>query len=86
MNNSPKHFDDESITRNRKSCGAPPINCRGSGDGGNSGCGGGCGGGGGHGCGLGRNSNYRKVNFSSPVNNEEVCVVNGKAYAACKNC
>ena len=94
MNQCPKYFDDERITCNWKACGAPPINHRGSDDGGNGGCDrsgiGGQGGGGGRGCGGGGGGdgggNCGQGNFSSPAKNDRVLVVDGKACAACKYC
>ena len=90
MNQCPKDFDDERIVRKRKACGAPPINFRVGGDVRDVGRGHGGGGGGGRGGGLGRGGsrggNYGQEDFSSPAKKETVSVVNGKAYAVCKDC
>ena len=80
MNQCPKYFDDERITHNWKACGALPRNSCIGGDVGN-GSRGRSGGGG-----RGGGGNYGQGNFTSPAKNETVCVVNGKAYAACKDC
>ena len=94
MNQCPNIFYGKHITRNRTARDAPPINFCDGGNGGNVSHGRVGSGGreisGGHGCGGGggrvSGNSYGKGDFSSPYKNDTVHVVNGKAYAACKDC